>query len=194
MRNHNNATYHPAAAGINLSFRAVSVAAESKRARFSSDHVLMCCSRLKCDRQQPCRACVDRGLSLSCTFSRHPQPSAPETKPSQDVHNRIDQLEKLVTTLMNEKRNGNQGSPGPMAAYSPKVNVGDSAIDAPDTPDRVKLESNETSYTNSDHWTSILDGVSGEHTYKAQLTQAIYWRAPRPSPLLRLDIASVIER
>jgi len=127
----------------------------------ASENVLMTSPRLKCDRQQPCKACVDRGLSLSCTFSRHPQaPSTPETKATHNVHDRIDQLEKLVTSLMNEKRNGTQETPSPMASYSPRIHVGDTDTDVPGTPDRVKLETNETSYTNSGHWTSILDGVS----------------------------------
>jgi hypothetical protein len=30
----------------------------------------------------------------------------------------------------------------------------------PGTPDRVKLENDATSYTNSGHWTSILDGIT----------------------------------
>jgi hypothetical protein len=65
---------------------------------------------------------------------------------------------------MNEKRNGHQETPSPMAAYSPKVNIETADTDVPGTPDRVKLETNETSYTNSAHWTSILDGVSLQYT------------------------------
>ena len=32
--------------------------------------------------------------------------------------------------------------------------------ESPNTPDRVKLSEDTTTYTNSGHWTSILDGVS----------------------------------
>jgi hypothetical protein len=67
---------------------------------------------------------------------------------------------------MDEKRNGNQDIPSRLTAYDPKVNVGDLDTDVPGTPDRVKLETNETSYTNSGHWTSILDGVSMQVTRK----------------------------
>ncbi|KAF2690947.1 hypothetical protein K458DRAFT_355288 [Lentithecium fluviatile CBS 122367] len=118
--------------------------------------------KLKCDRQQPCKACVDRGLSLSCTFSRNPQTpsSTGEAKAAHNVHDRIDQLEKLVTALMAERRNGNQESPGSTSTYSPKLSVGGADADIPGVPDRVKLETDETSYTNSGHWTSILDGIA----------------------------------
>ncbi|EOA92133.1 uncharacterized protein SETTUDRAFT_134212 [Exserohilum turcica Et28A] len=36
----------------------------------------------------------------------------------------------------------------------------DGNSDIPRTPDRVKFSSETTSYSNSDHWTSILDGIS----------------------------------
>jgi len=32
--------------------------------------------------------------------------------------------------------------------------------DIPGTPDRVKFQAETTTYSNSGHWTSILDGVS----------------------------------
>jgi hypothetical protein len=36
----------------------------------------------------------------------------------------------------------------------------DNRPEIPGTPDRVKFSNNTTTYTNSGHWTSILDGVS----------------------------------
>jgi hypothetical protein len=61
---------------------------------------------------------------------------------------------------MSEKQNGLHESASPMVAYSPSINVGDPDPDIPGTPDRVKLENDETTYTNSGHWTSILDGIA----------------------------------
>ncbi|KAF2642458.1 hypothetical protein P280DRAFT_395792 [Massarina eburnea CBS 473.64] len=122
--------------------------------------------KLKCDRQQPCKGCVDRGLSLSCTYSRnqHISSTPSESKAANNVHDRIDQLEKLVTTLIEQKRSGNSYTPSTVipsvSAYSPKPSDRAADVDAPLAPDRVKLEADETSYTNSGHWTSILDGIA----------------------------------
>ncbi|KAH7357664.1 fungal-specific transcription factor domain-containing protein [Pyrenochaeta sp. MPI-SDFR-AT-0127] len=114
--------------------------------------------KLKCDRNQPCRTCVDRGLSLSCTYVRSTAaPQAPKAPNS--VHDRIDQLEKLVTSLMGGK-DADQASPV-LSNLSISEPQSDSyTTEIPGTPDRVILSDDTTSYTNSGHWTSILDGIS----------------------------------
>jgi hypothetical protein len=113
--------------------------------------------RLKCDRQQPCKTCVDRGLSLSCVYVRS-TPASKEPKIPNSVHDRIDQLEKLVTSLIG----GNSVDTAHPVQFSPgqlQHQNGDNNPELPTTPDRVKLSGDTTSYTNSGHWTSILDGV-----------------------------------
>lgn len=114
--------------------------------------------KLKCDRQQPCKTCVDRGLALSCTYVRN-TPAAQEPKAPHSVHDRIDQLEKLVTTLMSGKEVGH-GSPATPAMPNVQHLNEETDADTPNTPDRVRFTGDTTSYTNSAHWTSILDGVS----------------------------------
>jgi hypothetical protein len=114
--------------------------------------------RLKCDRQQPCKTCVDRGLSLSCTFARS-VPVSQDPRPASSVHDRINQLEKLVTTLMSGK-DSEQHSPGLSTTSHLEQYSDDERPEIPGTPDRVKLSNDTTTYTNSGHWTSILDGVS----------------------------------
>ena len=114
--------------------------------------------KLKCDRQQPCKTCVDRGLALSCTYVRSAvaaqEPRAPHT-----VHDRIDQLEKLVTTLMNGKQIRYDSPATPVIPHLQHLNEEDN-VEIPSTPDRVRFNGDTTSYANSAHWTSILDGVS----------------------------------
>ncbi|KAJ4365100.1 hypothetical protein N0V83_008718 [Neocucurbitaria cava] len=111
---------------------------------------------LKCDRNQPCKTCVDRGLSLSCTYVRHT--AAPlEPKVPNSVHDRIDQLEKLVTSLMGGKETDAGSTLSTMSHL--EQSSGDNS-EIPSTPDRVKFSGDTTSYTNSGHWTSILDGIS----------------------------------
>jgi hypothetical protein len=116
--------------------------------------------RLKCDRKQPCKTCVDRGLSLSCVYVRNtPTPKELKDKVPNSVHDRIDQLEKLVTNLMGGSGN-EYASPALSSLVQTPLHNDDSNADIPGTPDRVKISGDTTSYTNSGHWTSILDGVS----------------------------------
>ncbi|KAF2625223.1 hypothetical protein BU25DRAFT_117067 [Macroventuria anomochaeta] len=114
--------------------------------------------KLKCDRQQPCKTCVDRGLALSCTYVRS-TPAPQEPKAPHSVHDRIDQLEKLVTTLMSGKEVGHGSPATPAMPHLQHLNDEDDT-GIPNTPDRVRFTGDTTSYANSAHWTSILDGIS----------------------------------
>ncbi|OAL47179.1 hypothetical protein IQ07DRAFT_602601 [Pyrenochaeta sp. DS3sAY3a] len=107
-----------------------------------------------------CQLCRkrNRGLSLSCTYVRNAVGNQ-EPKIPNSVHERIDQLEKLVTTLMSG-REVDQPSPSVSIMSHMDQFHGDTEKEIPGTPDRVKLSDDTTSYTNSGHWTSILDGIS----------------------------------
>ncbi|KAH7389642.1 fungal-specific transcription factor domain-containing protein [Phaeosphaeria sp. MPI-PUGE-AT-0046c] len=118
--------------------------------------------KLKCDRQQPCKTCIDRGLSLSCTFTRG-NPVAQEPRAPNSVHDRISQLEHLVTSLMGSQDTERANSvPALASTPHPGLQSDDGKSDIPGTPDqdRVKFGNDTTTYTNSGHWTSILDGIS----------------------------------
>ncbi|ORY11155.1 fungal-specific transcription factor domain-domain-containing protein [Clohesyomyces aquaticus] len=131
--------------------------------------------KLKCDRQHPCKACMDRGLSLSCSYAPNSTGTRQGSKATPNVHDRIDQLEKLVTSLMHAQDNAHE-SPGGRAqdtdsfTLTPTSHVlpsdpdlasnSDMAVEIAGTPDKVKIANDETRYTNSGHWTSILDGIA----------------------------------
>ncbi|KAJ4324418.1 hypothetical protein N0V94_001316 [Neodidymelliopsis sp. IMI 364377] len=54
----------------------------------------------------------------------------------------------------------NHGGPATLAmSHLQQLNDGNDA-EIPSTPDRVRFDGDTTSYTNSAHWTSILDGIS----------------------------------
>jgi hypothetical protein len=53
-----------------------------------------------------------------------------------------------------------QQSPALSSIIHPEHHSDDEKLDIPGTPDRVKFSNDTTTYTNSGHWTSILDGVS----------------------------------
>jgi hypothetical protein len=125
--------------------------------------------KLKCDRQQPCKTCVDRGLSLSCTYVRMAS-TTQESKTPHSVHDRIDQLEKLVTTMMHERENGNfqANSASPSMSHLDQHDT-DNSVDIPGTPDRVRVSGGATSYTSGAHWASILDGVRTHNRYSRRV-------------------------
>ncbi|KAF2471765.1 uncharacterized protein BDR25DRAFT_285369 [Lindgomyces ingoldianus] len=143
--------------------------------------------KLKCDRQHPCKTCVDRGLSLSCSYAPSSASAKYESKASPNIHDRINQLERLVTTLMGPKENVQGISkkcsnmpdalPSNIGAFYSAIEPSPEA-DVPGTPDRVKLASDETRYTSSGHWTSILDGIA---ELKDQLDQIPTSAQPRDS-------------
>ncbi|KAH8701495.1 fungal-specific transcription factor domain-containing protein [Phaeosphaeriaceae sp. PMI808] len=114
--------------------------------------------KLRCDRQQPCKTCIDRGLSLSCTFTRG-TPSSNETGGPSTIHDRITQLEQLVTSLIGSKDTETH-SPGLSYISQIDHHSDDEKSQITGAPNRVKLSRDTTSYTNSSHWTSILDGIS----------------------------------
>jgi hypothetical protein len=75
------------------------------------------------------------------------------------VHDRISQLEQLVTSLIGSKET-ELFSPGTPQTSQIDQHNEDDRPELVATPDRVKFGRDTTTYTNSGHWTSILDGVS----------------------------------
>jgi len=157
------ASFPPAAGGTSPSGPATSAGSESKLCIPISCQLLAHCrQRLKCDRQKPCKSCMERGLALSCAFSPAGTMTRGSKKEPQDVHARIDELEKLVASLIDERiASANPSSTGvsptPMHHH---VNGHDDAIGALSGPlDRLSLEDDEVTYTNNSHWSSILEGV-----------------------------------
>lgn len=57
-------------------------------------------------------------------------------------------------------KDSEQHSPGLSTTSHLEQYSDDERPEIPGTPDRVKLSNDTTTYTNSGHWTSILDGVS----------------------------------
>ncbi|GME31802.1 uncharacterized protein LTHEOB_1867 [Neofusicoccum parvum] len=117
--------------------------------------------KLKCDRNQPCGTCSNRGLSYSCTYVSS-TPSAinrvsqsrryPQASPG--MQDRINQLEGLVVTLMNSVN----VKPSPTPALPTALNAQDTELS--DSFGRISLENDETRYVSGDHWIAILDGIA----------------------------------
>jgi hypothetical protein len=116
---------YPASPAGNES-RFISPPEEEEPSRHSTaEKPFLTISRLRCDQGLPvCGSCVRRGDTMSCSYQsrrvglqRHWPPS--HTAPS-SVQNRMDRLEQLVLTMMNQV----VGDPGPnQAAPPPNVQV-----------------------------------------------------------------------
>lgn len=59
--------------------------------------------RIRCDRQLPCKTCISKGIALSCTYAPGPQ-----RKGTESVGERIQQLEALVCSLVQQQEEEQQ--------------------------------------------------------------------------------------
>ena len=141
--------------------------------------------RLRCDRGVPaCSNCVHRGDIVECHYVRRDRPIAGRVPPSpsqpldQNAQEKLDHLERLVVSLLDEKRAGNQIAtpPGSLAGQS-SAHDGQQLSDL--THDRspqsvVDGSSPGSGLYGSDHarwsvdearWASLLNGVGSSQVY-----------------------------
>ncbi|KAI0424994.1 fungal-specific transcription factor domain-containing protein [Xylaria sp. FL1042] len=145
--------------------------------------------KLKCNREQPCSSCTQRGLDMSCTYSSNTELSPSVDKgrvPSQPsrLQDRIQQLEDLVVDLMHktctatpasESQTAVSASPRSIVSkYLQDTRLGSEEI-SDDASDHGAVELGDTgaSYVGSGHWAAILDGIAElkEHFDKEKTTQ-----------------------
>ncbi|KAF2751052.1 hypothetical protein M011DRAFT_492363 [Sporormia fimetaria CBS 119925] len=147
--------------------------------------------KLKCNRSHPCDNCVKRGDTGSCTYAapgsrKKSSSSAGSNASPDDMQSRIDRLEGLVISLMN---NGPQGV-GPAAAQAAIANSVNGSSDGPrnsvsDGPESImeeegeeseveqvaksigvmKMDNNRTMFASEAHWFAILGEISEVKNY-----------------------------
>ncbi|KAI0967943.1 fungal-specific transcription factor domain-containing protein [Xylaria arbuscula] len=132
--------------------------------------------KLKCNREQPCSSCTQRGLAMSCSYSTNTELSPGVEKgrvqkqPGR-LQGRIQQLEDLVVDLMHKTLPATPVSESQTAVNtSPRSIVSkylqDTHLDNEDVADdasdhgAVELSDTGASYVGSPHWAAILDGIS----------------------------------
>jgi hypothetical protein len=130
-------------------------------------------TRQKCDRGHPCGSCIYRGLT--CTYvasnpsNQSTQAEARPTTAPNDLQDRIGQLERLVTSLINTNGTRPTSSEAEGSARIEQPTILDHQPDAlqpqgssqiPDQSGLISLSEAETTYVESSHWTAILDSVS----------------------------------
>ncbi|KAI0843610.1 hypothetical protein F5Y06DRAFT_284057 [Hypoxylon sp. FL0890] len=119
--------------------------------------------KVKCDRQQPCRTCSLRGLTVYCIYpDATSRPS--DREPHTTVQNRIRELESLVHVLM--QRAAPKNSSNVTNQIPADTSVSRAAEGSPDPgvePSDCGTLTNTpagVSYVDSSHWTALLDGIS----------------------------------
>ncbi|KAH8683132.1 hypothetical protein BGZ60DRAFT_212877 [Tricladium varicosporioides] len=125
--------------------------------------------KLKCDRNQPCRSCAGRGLGHSCTYVHgRLEGQRALQRPSNNIQNKINQLEGLVVSLMGTLNSRQTDSPkiASEQIISPDYPILGPKDDQPpaealaETFGRITLENAEAKYVDSTHWSAILDGIA----------------------------------
>lgn len=116
--------------------------------------------KLKCDRQQPCEACVKRGDEDTCHYRTSTVKGTPWASVQGDdrhaAQDRLQRLEELVMQMMSKGENAGSALSGPGSSATmtipeeprPTANEG-----------HLLVEGNQSNYVGSTHWSAILDNI-----------------------------------
>ncbi|OAX79844.1 hypothetical protein ACJ72_05837, partial [Emergomyces africanus] len=120
---------------------------------------------LKCNRNRPCENCAKR--SLLCVYPNLANYNAYDQRPRQSnrstprvLQDRLQHLEELVTSLVNDRANATSLSPND-AASDPAQQTEEVA----DSFGRLVVDESGTNYVGSSHWQTILDELADVKEY-----------------------------
>ncbi|EMR90137.1 putative fungal specific transcription protein [Botrytis cinerea BcDW1] len=130
--------------------------------------------KLKCDRNSPCNNCSKRDLSSSCTYIHNSREKISNTqrireKPK-DVQDRIQHLEELVVTLMNQAKDTTAPSepdilPGFQSSTIKPRELSwpnDATVsESVDSIGRISVQDERQNYVGESHWAAILENIAG---------------------------------
>ncbi|KAF2034022.1 hypothetical protein EK21DRAFT_19502, partial [Setomelanomma holmii] len=116
--------------------------------------------KLRCDRKQPCDSCIRLGQASICSFPAS-QASPAKGATQNQLQERIEHLESLVRSLVPKQE---EQSDVPTIGTVPDFGSGTTTTDFRDNLasdfGRINLQSQDSSYVESDHWSAILDEIS----------------------------------
>ena len=141
--------------------------------------------RIRCDRQLPCKTCVSKDIALSCTYTPGPQ-----RKGVVGVGDRIQQLEALVRSLMQQQSqfvpldglfansptqslqvrpgetpqspSGGHGGVAPLVSIDEDVLLpsSENSATSPAPSKHGNMRLHGVKYVGSLHWAAVLDSIS----------------------------------
>lgn len=133
--------------------------------------------RVRCDRLHPCSNCSSRGLGYACSYpAARMVSSSPLGGGSTYVQGRINQLEELVVSLMQQTNSGprappsdhspaaapDEGSP-PKTSESAPPAVPEPQHQVPPSPSdygSIRIRETSVSYVGNAHWAAVLDSIA----------------------------------
>ncbi|KAF7944290.1 hypothetical protein EAE96_010690 [Botrytis aclada] len=151
-------------------------ALQASRQRFKPQLSCTFCRtrKLKCDRNSPCNNCSKRDLSSSCTYIHNSRAKISHTQRTRekpkDVQGRIQHLEELIVTLMNQAKDTTAPSnptipPGfqSSTAKPREIPWPDDAMisESADSIGRISVEDEVQNYVGGAHWAAILENIAG---------------------------------
>ncbi|KAH7356780.1 fungal-specific transcription factor domain-containing protein [Rhexocercosporidium sp. MPI-PUGE-AT-0058] len=132
--------------------------------------------KLKCNREQPCQNCTVRDKAASCVYRGETAPQHGkrhvQTGQAEDMQTRIDRLESLVTTLVeqNQQLGGRSSSQGRDAADFHSDQITPSNSDASDNDNPIEeiqhgvgimqVDEKQSIYKGSTHWYDVLEELN----------------------------------
>ncbi|CZT44129.1 uncharacterized protein RSE6_04257 [Rhynchosporium secalis] len=132
--------------------------------------------KLKCNREQPCQNCTIRDKAASCAYRGETTPQHGkrhiQTAQAEDMQTRIDRLESLVTSLVDQNQQlvGNSPSPEHDSTRLPSDLITPSISDASDTDNGteeiqhgvgiMQVDEKQSIYKSSTHWYHILQELN----------------------------------
>ncbi|KAF7897833.1 uncharacterized protein EAF01_008799 [Botrytis porri] len=152
------------------------VATKASRQRFKPQLSCTSCRtrKLKCDRNSPCNNCSKRDLSSSCTYIHNSRAKISHAqrireKPK-DVQDRIQHLEELVVTLMNQAKCTTAPSKPTILSVFQSSTIKPRGLSWPDDAmisesadsiGRISVEDEVQNYVGGAHWAAILENIAG---------------------------------
>lgn len=117
--------------------------------------------RLRCNRQSPCSACLQRGAECTYSSSEQERKDAIDYRPhrrSRNARQRVARIESLVTELAHSSQ---QPVAPPSEVLDDETETQGASFDGHTAANigKLSLEEGNAVYTGSSHWATILDDV-----------------------------------
>ncbi|KAK5656323.1 hypothetical protein OQA88_4703 [Cercophora sp. LCS_1] len=142
----------------------ISTESQEPQPKVKRTRILLSCapcriSKLKCDRQQPCRQCVKKGRVDSCVYA--PKPEKPVAQP-RSMTARLKRLEAMVRGMMDAGEGDGEGVAATLRERQQRQpNANDSNNKREQASGQVVF-GRATTYVGATHFLAMLDDVSIE--------------------------------
>jgi len=154
----------------------------------------------KCDRAQPCGACLKRGDDAACSYA----PAPPAAAGRLEAQDRLQRLEDMVHRLLARPPVGpatEDAGPAPAPARPPAPPGANTAVDSRASPPPDLVSAADTSaavlsdkpFAGATSWHAVLDGIRDIQGYLSAEADEAPPPSPSPSTEAALDAAAAAD-